>query len=224
MRTILTIILTIFFSSIAFGTDQMPDKIIYNEKEYRLLTYPLENYFKKYPDKRPKGEEVLVNGEKRWRMSTNLMRRYWATFEIKDNQLYLKDIEIMIWDKKQDDSSWKSVRNKLFPNQKLMKIDWMTGLLVLPVGEIVNYVHMGYGSTYERYILLEIDNGNITKEKQFDYQEYKNFREKQFQAFKKTDEYQKMKTELQKDSDSDEFIDSFLRDFVVKYTSKILVE
>ena len=72
------------------GTGQMSDKIIYNGKVCSLTgksvidgCYPMENYFEKYPDKRP------TRGG-----GTFLRRNYVATYEIKDNQLYLNDIEI----------------------------------------------------------------------------------------------------------------------------------
>jgi hypothetical protein len=124
----------------------------------------------------------------------------------------------------------------------------MTGLLVLPEGEIVNYVHMGYGSTYELYTLLEIDSGNLKKEIKLGYEEYEEFKDKQFEAFKKTDEYEKIKTETlcrfnneleyfkEQDYDDsfidafrsiiydDEYIESFFRQFIIDYSSKILVE
>jgi hypothetical protein len=32
-------------------------------------------------------------------------------------------------------------------------------------GKQIKYIHMGYGSTYENYILLEIRNGNFIEEK-----------------------------------------------------------
>jgi hypothetical protein len=176
----------------------------------------MENYFVQYPDKRPEGG-----------MSTALWRGYVATFEIKDNQLYLNDIEVMngytLNDKGYSVTTWKSVLNEVFPNQELIKIDWMTGLLVIPYGEMVNYVHMGYGSTYTNYILIEIDKGNLKRVKKFKYKQYEKFKEKQFQAFKKTEEYEKMKTDFKKEDNYDEkFVDSFLRSFVIEYTSKIL--
>jgi len=218
MRALSTIVLFICVNLTVFGTAQYPDKIIYNGKEYDLHSNPMESYFEKYPDKRPQGGV----------MSTALWRGYVATFEIKDNQLYLKDIEIEISTKDEKGNykySWKSVLNEVFSNQELIKIDWMTGLLVLPEGEIVNYVHMGYGSTYEKYTLLEVDCGDLKKVKQFGYKEYEKFKEKQFKAFKKTDEYKKIVAELKKDGDyNDKFIDSFLRSFVIGYTSKILVK
>jgi hypothetical protein len=211
------LLLTTIFGLTAFATAQYPDKIIYNKTEYKLHSNPLESYFDKNPDKRPKGGL----------MSTALWRGYVATFEIRDNQLFLKDIEIQYRDttnKDNYDYKWRSVLDAVFPDQKNIKIEWLTGLLVLPQGKVVNYVYMGYGSTYQRYILLELDKGDLKKEKQFKSKEYEKFKEKQFQVFKQTDDYKKIKADLTKDGSSEEFIDSFLRSFVTDYTTKILTE
>jgi len=217
MKTLLTLAFSLFLGLNVFATAQFPDKIIYNGKEYSLHSNPLEAYFEKYPDKRPKGGI----------MSTALWRGYVATFEVKENQLFLKDIEIEYNDTssaKGHQFKWRSVLKEVFPDQKDLKIDWLTGLLVISYGKLINYVHMGYGSTYENYILLEIEKGDLRKEKQFKYKEYEKFKERQFHVFKQTDEYQKLKTDLQKDGSSDEFIDSFLKSYVTQYTTKILEE
>lgn len=118
----------------------------------------------------------------------------------------------------------KSVITEVLSEKEKLKIDWLKGILVIPCGEIVNYVHMGYGSTYENYILLEIADGKLINTKEFDYKEYEKFRERQFEAFKKTEEYKKVFENLRKKGDSPEFIDSFLKNFVIEYTSKILVD
>lgn len=217
MRTFLTIILTLFLGLKVFATAQYPDKIIYNGKEYNLHSNPLEAYFEKNPDKRPKGGI----------MSTALWRGYVATFEVKDKQLFLKDIEIEYQDTTSKESynyKWRSVINEVFPDLRSIKIYWLTGLLVIPHGKLVDYVHMGYGSTYRNYMLLEIDQGNLMKEKRFEYKEYERFKERQFQAFKKTEGYKKIKADLRKDGSTEEFIDSFLQNFVIEYTSKILTD
>lgn len=83
---------------------------------------------------------------------------------------------------------------------------------------------MGFGSTYKKYILLEIDKGNLKREKRFNYKDYERFKEKQFQAFKQTEEYKRIKADLQNGGSTDEFVDTFLRSFVTDYTSKILIE
>jgi hypothetical protein len=201
----------------AFATAQAPDRIIYNGKEYKLHSNPLEAYFKKFPDKRPKADI----------MSTGLWRGYIATFEFIDKSLYLKDIQIEVrkkGGKNSFDTEWKSVVSEISPGNGKLKIDWLTGILVIPFGEIVNYVHMGYGSTYENYILLEVSGGELKKEKELGYKEYEKFKERQFEAFKKTEEYKKSADALQKDGSKVEYIDSFLKNFVIEYSSKIMVD
>ncbi|MCI5135552.1 MAG: hypothetical protein D3920_10875 [Candidatus Electrothrix sp. AW2] len=201
-------------ASSAFATAQYPDKVVYEGKEYSLHTNPMEAYFTKHPDKKPK------NGV----MSTALWRGYVATFEFKTNSLVLKDIEIEIWNEAKDDTSWKSVNDDVIPKGKDLVVDWFTGILVLPHGKLVNYVHMGYGSTYSNYILLEVKKGKLTGKRAYDHKKYEIFKEKQFQAFKKTEAYKKHAEELKKKEWSQDDIDSFLRSFVVKYSSEFLVE
>ncbi len=210
MKTFLTLIVTLFLGLNVYATAQQPDKIIYNGKEYDLQSNPLEEYFDRNPDKRPKSGAKL----------SSLWRGYVATFEVKDNQLFLKNIEC--FGCKSNGSS--SVMNEVFPNQIEVKIDWLTGLLVIPHGKPVNYVHMGYASTFKNYILLEINKGDLKKEKHLKYKEYQKFKGRQFEAFKQTDEYKEIKAEFQKEDHSDEYIDSFLRKFVIQYSSKLLTE
>lgn len=217
MKALITAALGLILSVKSFATAQIPDIIFWNGKEYMLHSNPLEDYFEKHPEKRPKN---VIS-------STALWRGYVATFEIRDSILLVKDIQIEYWDEKDKKGSrtkWKSVMQEVFPGGNEVKVDWLTGLLVLPYGDIVNYIHMGYGSTYENYFLLEIDSGKFVKSKGFDYIGYENFKEKQFEAYKKTDDYKNTKARLKVQGEADEFIDDFLRSFVISYTSKILVD
>jgi len=210
------------------GTDQMPDRIIYNGKVYLLKgksifdeCYPMESYFENYPDKRPKVKEQL----------SNLWRNYIATYEIKDDQLYLKDIEFFF----DSDSEIKSVYNEIFPNQELIKIDWLTRLIVIPDGKRNGFYD------YERYIVLEINEGNFIREKQIilnidenfmkEWQygkitEYELFKKRQYEAFKETDEYDKVIEKLndQTQNANLDYYAEHIELYVFKYSSKILVE
>jgi hypothetical protein len=211
----------IFISAKLSATAQLPDKIIFEGEEYSLLSNPLEAYFEKYPNMRPTTEVG----------STGLWRGYVATFEFIDSVLYVKDIQIRSFENRpqsvidllpnnqyqQQNNKiiWKSVIDEVFPTKEKVKVDWMSGLLVLPVGKIKNYVHMGYASTYYNYILLEIDNGILKQSERMNENEYAQFRNKKFEEFKKTKEYKKLKKELLKNSqNSEEFIDEFLRIYV----------
>ena len=199
------------------ATAQIPDRITYLGEKYAMHTNPLESYFEKHPDRKPDGGV----------MSTALWRGYVATFTVTNGVLQLQDIEIQVHVEKEDNSypyEWKSVLRDVCPEGKPLVIDWFSGILVLPYGDLKNYVHMGYASTYENYILLEVNEGKIGKEKRLNAEEYDKFRDKQFKAFKKTDEYKKMVGEMKKDGDSQERIDEFLRIFVVRYTSRFLDE
>ncbi|MCL2012644.1 MAG: hypothetical protein FWG75_07665 [Cystobacterineae bacterium] len=158
------------FSTEVFATAQISDKLIYKGKKYALHSNPLEEYFQKHPQKRPKTESV----------SSALWRGYIATFEFKNKELFLKDIEGLVHSK-DGKPERKSFLAELLDEKDSMKIDWFSGTLVVPDGKQIEYVHLGYLSLYEKYILIEIKEGNFVKEKRMSHKEYKKFRDKQFQ-------------------------------------------
>ncbi|ALJ03840.1 hypothetical protein APS56_01145 [Pseudalgibacter alginicilyticus] len=200
-------------------TAQYPDKITFKGTEYNLNSNPLEPYFEKHPDKRPQGGM----------MSTALWRGYIAFFEIIDEQLFLTDIKIEVSDKDSDDdyeTKWISAFKQVFPNKEKAKIDWYTGILIIPHGKMVEYVHMGYASTFSKYWLLEIDKGNFNEARKYKNKEFVKFKKRQFEKFEKTEEYKKLYAELKENDEynDDEFIKSFISDFVINYTTKFLTE
>ena len=210
------IFITIIFSVLTFikvsATAQYPDKIIYNDIEYSLLTNPLEKYFEKNENQRPKGGVI----------SSALWRGYVATFEILDNQLYIKEIIIQISNEESDKTEWKSVIDEIFPKIEDRKIKWFNGLLTLPYGELVNYVHMGYGSNYENYTLIEMENGKLDKLKNLNFEEYTKLKDRQFEVYKKTNSYLEKKKELKKEGWKQKDIDRFLKSFETEFTEKLL--
>jgi hypothetical protein len=219
IRIVFAILISVFPSSTVLGTPQIPDNIIYKGEKYQLFNnFPMESYFKKYPEKHPK---------KDFWVSTALTRGYLATFEIRGNQLYLKDIELRDGDtlnkKGYYDLKWKSVMNEVFPNQKLVKINWVTGLLVLPVGE-TKYVGYFDPPISDNYIILEMKNGVLKREQEFSFEEFEEFKEKQFEAFKETEEYEKLKAGLLKKRWKEEEIDRHIERQIIEYSTKILVE
>lgn len=240
MKKILTFILVALISLNVFSNsgNQRPDKLIYNGKEYSLNYYPLEDFFKKNPDKKPKS--VL--------RSTNLWRGYLATFEFSNNQLFLKDIEILEYDSLsivkheprldsikdikfplQYNTKLKSVFNTIFPNQTKLKIDWVTKLLVLPHGEKKNNPNFDYDEHYEMYFLLEIYKGELKKEKNFNFEAFEIFKDEQFEALKKTKNYREIKKEIRNTyksvfnpkSNINKSVDYLIRKFIMDYISEI---
>lgn len=211
----ITLLAVVIAASNAFATAQLPDKIFYEGKKYNLDTNPMELYFHKFPEQRPTGGSI----------STGLWRGYVATFEVIDKTLMLKDIEIQIHAKNKDGDyavTWQSEKANLVPKDKILQIDWFSGLLVLPYGKLVKSVNMGYGSTYEKYILLEIDNGKLTGERKLDYKQYEQYKDEQFQTFKKTGKYREYQEGVKQYNQPQELTDSLIRNIDVDYTTKPL--
>ena len=219
------------------ATAQIPDKLIYRGEVYGLSVNPLETFFDENPEKRVKG----------W-TSTALWRGYVATFEIRDSILFVSNVEIqgpqsgiiswtlppgltheekIRYEPKNHDSilfSFNSVFRDIFDSDSAMVADWFSGLLVLPKGEMVDYVHMGYASTFECYYLLQIDHGILIKEKELDGDEYMEFKKRQFEEYRKSAEYRAKIKKLSEDGSSKESLDSFLFIYEVDYTSKYILD
>jgi hypothetical protein len=152
-------LLFILISINSYSTEQYPDRIIYKGTEYMLFINPLEKYFSINPEKRPK---INIVNSASW-------RGYEATFEILNNELYLKDINIEITVENSRKTEWVSVLQDYLNDQQYLKLDWFSGVLVIPYGEQIKVGHMGYNSIYENYILLEIDSGNLLSENRKNY-------------------------------------------------------
>lgn len=200
-------------------TAQISDKILFKGTEYDLNSNPLEPFFERNPDRRPIGGIV----------STALWRGYIAYFEIIDDQLFVTDIKIEVRDENSEDSNrykWKSAYEQVFPNTEKTKIDWYNGILIMPLGEMVEYVHMGYASTFTDYWLIEIENGTFNEARKYTNKEFVRFKKRQFEAFEKTTAYKKMYADIKEDDpySDDTFIKSFLSDFVIDYTTKFLTK
>ncbi len=143
-------------ASLAFATAQAPDKVIYQKQERMLFANPLENL---YTDAdRP---NFMI---KPFVVSSGNWRGYVATWEIDGEELYLKGIDSYLCSGQTEISCKKVKLKDLFPgkvqNDRILA-DWFTGKLRIPDGKQLQYVHMGYGSSYERDIILDIQKGKV---------------------------------------------------------------
>ena len=158
-------------------------------------------------------------------MSTALWRGYVATFAIVDSLLVVKDIEIEVANEKSKDrysTKWISAYDQVFPSP-LRKVDWYSGILILPYGKLLNYVHMGYASTYSKYWLLEVVDGELTESRKYNHKEFVAFKERQLNVFMKSEEYMELFNNLKNEGyEDDELIRSFIRDYVTNYTTTFL--
>lgn len=159
-------LLSILAASNAFSTFQIPDKLVYEGRTYEpfsIMDFPLETYFEKHPGKKEAMRQGLL-----WSVGFSLSRGYVATYEIQNQKLVLKDIQILRRSGKFDGvraNNWISALDRAFPNQEVLFIEWFTDILVFPEGELTRSQHSGEEVFLGNYVLLDIEKGRVISEK-----------------------------------------------------------
>lgn len=92
------------------------------------------------------GKELLLAQLDAILGSSACWRGYQGTWEIREEQLFLVGIE---------------GRFKLIGDEPLLA-DWFSGVLRVPRGERLTYVHMGFGSVYEEELHIRVELGHVT--------------------------------------------------------------
>lgn len=129
-------------------TAQVPETLILDgEKTCMTFCPPL-------PTQHPGIVELEDNIENSDRLirSTGCWRGYIGTWEIKKGQFYLIGI---------------TGRYKMIDQTPILA-DWFSGVIRVPKGELLHYVHMGFGSVYEQEIHLRIEKGEVIQSKVID--------------------------------------------------------
>ena len=84
--------------------------------------------------------------------STACWRGYIGTWELKDGKFYLVSIE---------------GRYEVMGDEPIFA-DWVTTVLRIPGGNMLHYVHMGFGSVYEFETHIKLENGIVVEERRID--------------------------------------------------------
>jgi hypothetical protein len=126
-------------------TAQIAERLLYEGSEHAMCTNPLDDYFAMA------GVRPLFASP-----STALWRGYVGRWEIVNDRLYLVGLQGTL-----EDGSDVTLAS-IFPDfPERAFAHWYTGTVRVPQGRQLEYVHMGYGSTYERDLLLKIDRGVV---------------------------------------------------------------
>ena len=124
-------------------TAQFSELLMLEGQQHALCSYPLASYFALG------GESVAFQPS-----STALSRGYVGTWEILDQRLYL--IRLQGW---LEDESPVSL-DTVFPGYpERVFAHWYSGTLRLPQGQLLHYVHGGFGSCYEQDLLIDVTRG-----------------------------------------------------------------
>ncbi len=125
-------------------TAQVSEKLLYEGKSIFLFSEPLALY-------------LMQNQIRFTSPHTANWRGYVGTWEIIETEgverLYLVGIEA------HKDYETILTLPDLFPGFDKVFAHWFTGELRCPQGDLVEYIHMGYASTYEYELFLEFKQG-----------------------------------------------------------------
>ena len=151
-------------------TQQIRDKLIYDGKEYYLNNEILEYYFDEFPKSKPESNSIM----------TDCWRGYCATFEIINNELIIKEFDLLDWF---ETDSEEKLKIDLFHKNKY---SWFTGFI-----RIDDFRGKYDDENNEKgiYELLEIKNGNLVNHWKLNYNDFLAFKEILFLDFKETLKY-----------------------------------
>ena len=142
---------TLLIAPLALGTEQVPDFFVLDGERLPLRSYPLEGWLKEHPGTLPKARFDPSNN---W-------RGYIATWELADDKLMLRKVEVSVGQREGEwdgvDETWpfiyEDVRATLFPGQGEVVASWFSGTLALPRG----------AKPAGRYTLLWICRGELRR-------------------------------------------------------------
>lgn len=124
-------------------TAQFTEQIVLNGQKRSLCTDPLESFFE-MADVHP---EFMAT-------CTALWRGYVGTWEVNNERLYLVGLDGRL---KSGQIARLETIFPEFPNRVFAH--WFSGILRIPMGQLLRYVHGGYGSVYERDQFITVKKG-----------------------------------------------------------------
>jgi len=126
-------------------TAQLPEHLHYEGQVHSMCTEPLGGYF----------SLLEVEPPFQW-TNTGLWRGYVGTWEILEGRLYLIKLKGLM------KGGAQATVASVFPDfPTRVFAHWYSGVLRVPQGQLLNYVHMGYGNTFEEDLLIEVECGVV---------------------------------------------------------------
>lgn len=146
--------------NISYGTAQTPERIIFEGKENSLFSTPLKQLYKisdSLEIELPDFSSYFSESDSIIGINYGNWRGYVATWQIENDTLYLIKISD---DSHEKGADLEQIFGNYFNDGKVAAF-WYTGDLIIPKGDLVSYIHMGFMSRYEKEIVIEIEDGAV---------------------------------------------------------------
>ena len=141
-------------------TAQLKEILLYKGEKVGMATEPLAPYLQNIKD---------VNFLSR---STACWRGYFGTWELRDKKLFIIALKACT----DEYRNYEVDLNYLFPGKNEIFADWFSGEIRIPQGEMLQYVHMGYQSIFEKDLMLKFKKGVLIDERVIDKVEQMNLK------------------------------------------------
>lgn len=163
-----------FLFSLSFqsqATNQIPDKLIFQDKTLAIHHFPLEKLF----DSSEKLKEKLAAARGNQIPSTANHRGYIASFKILDNQLVISDIELEQQFREGKLLKPVSIIEKIFPKPKDRYMNWYTGILTGGIDETGSTFHLPniHRTSYKSYLVFKVLKGQVIEMAELNESQYK---------------------------------------------------
>ena len=146
----------IIASTSVYGTEQIPDILILNGEKMDLFSTPLEPYLK--------NKEVWATFRKFLNdeiACTADWNGYLGKWKIFNNKLFLVGLYVGACDERP-----KVIPlNKIFEKKEDIFAFWYSGYLIVPRGQTLPDKYIGFSPRYEKYLIIEINKGNVISKK-----------------------------------------------------------
>nr|WP_297308816.1 hypothetical protein [uncultured Flavobacterium sp.] len=197
------------FSIHVFSQKYQPDQILINGKQYDYRFHHLEQYFNYYPEKR-----IVPNKD-----STIFHRNYIAYYEIYENELFLRDIQI-----KDDYNKLKSVRDKFsFSKEERILLRWVNGVVHIGIG-VDDFSKDSLRPSNDNNLFFEIQRGKVKRKLNFGKEEMRIFKKFQWNKFRNTEEYSLLYQKLYDHGLERSEIDVHIFNNVFYYSKRIFLQ
>jgi hypothetical protein len=152
----------------SLATEQIREILIYNGQTNSMCTEVLEYYFRAG---HPRPEEL---GGGKFGVSSACWRGYVGTWMVERKQLYLLSLARYRYEFDENSRTTKQLKEEIpcavvFGDQKPpIKASWFSGVIRIPSGRTLQYVHMPYASLKEKDLYVALRNGEVTAEQLVD--------------------------------------------------------
>jgi hypothetical protein len=151
------LIMLVAWAPAVFSTAQLPDLLLLDGEELKLHTQPISPLLESDPKLRGR---LLEHGNQIRTVCSASWIGLRATWTISDGELFLVKLVSNPCSSSPTNIPLSKISGK---RNAPVFASWFSGELIVPQGKLVEHVHMGFASRYERYLVINVEEGRVLR-------------------------------------------------------------